>query len=272
MTTPPKKPENPTGGNQTPNKEAMLQDAIMSAVETAVKPVTAGLDSVQKRLDTIDTHVENNTVAAHDGMLQTHVERLHTTLDTLQSDILSGVEQRSTALNNNLELLRDQTTVANQHLDALGQSVRGVRDVVDDTREQVNGVANAQLITNSHVTDVLVSSYQNYNADRGSGFHHSFKIIPFINKDGTVQWPASYNLPPLLNIRVIDNLKADELDQYLNGYGINHAGLDRELKLSKLREHIGCTPPDRSSSHGMTFFFMLAMGCLFYVYFPQLFV
>ncbi|KAI6039108.1 hypothetical protein EDC04DRAFT_1804114 [Pisolithus marmoratus] len=266
-----KKNDNSAEGSQTPNREAMMQEAIMSAVGTAVKPVTAGLDNVQKRLGTIVTHVENNTVTAHDEMLQKRVEPLHTALGTLQSDILSGVDQRSTALNSNLESLRDQTVVANQRLDTLGQSVQAARDVVDDTREQVNGVANAQHVTNGHVTDVLVSSYQIYNADRGSGFHYSFKIIPFINKDGTVQWPTACNLPPLLNIRVIDNLKTDELDQYLDGYGINHAGLDRELKLSKLREHIGCAPPDRSSSHGMTFFFMLVMGCLFYVYFPQLF-
>ncbi|KAI6097784.1 hypothetical protein F5141DRAFT_1147586 [Pisolithus sp. B1] len=84
--------------------------------------------------------------------------------------------------------------------------------------------------------------------------------------------PVKWGLPPLLDIRAVNNLKDSQLDQYLDGYGIKHVGLDRELKLSKLGEYIGYIPADSSTSHGTTFFFMLAMGCLLYFYFPQLFV
>ncbi|KAI6103261.1 hypothetical protein EDD16DRAFT_1642155 [Pisolithus croceorrhizus] len=113
---------------------------------------------------------------------------------------------------------------------------------------------------------------QIYNADRGLGFPQQFKIIPFVSQDGTVQWPTAWGLPPLLDTRAVNNLKDSQLDQYLDGYGIKHVGLDRELKLTKLGEYIGYIPADSSTSHGMTFFFMLAMGCLLYFYFPQLFV
>lgn len=249
-----------------------MQEFITSAVMTAVKPVTSGLDNLQKSLGSIVTHVENNTVASHADKLQSHIEPLREAIGTLQSEILREVDQRSEPLNSNLESLQNQTIMANQHLDELGQSIHAARNVVDETSEQVREVANAQHITNSHITDVLISSHQIYNADRGLGFAQQFKIIPFVSQDGTVQWPTAWGLPPLLDIRAVNNLKDSQLDQYLDGYGIKHVGLDRELKLSKLGEYIGYIPADSSTSHGTTFFFMLAMGCLLYFYFPQLFV
>lgn len=249
-----------------------MRELIMSAVETAVKPVTSGLGNLQQRLDTLATVVQENAVDKHAKMLQSHTEPLHTRLGTLRSDILDGVDQRSMSLNSNLESLRNQTITVDQHLAELGQSVQAARDVVTETSGQVQDVANAQHVTNGHITDVLVSSRQIYNAERGLGLDHPFKIIPFVNKDGGVQWPTACGLPPLLDMRMINNLKDHELDQYLDGYRIQHVGLDREVKLSKLREYIGCMPVDNSSPHGMAFVFMLAMGCLLYLYFPHLFV
>ncbi|KAI6162780.1 hypothetical protein EDD17DRAFT_1507659 [Pisolithus thermaeus] len=248
MATSPKNPD-PNGGTQTRNKEAAMQEFITSAVETAVKPVTSGLDNLQKSLGTIVTHVENNTAAAHADKLQSHIGPLREAIGTLQSEILREVDQRSESLNSNLESLRNQTTVANQHLDELGRSIHAARSVVDETSEQVREVANAQHITNSHITDVLISSRQIYNADRGLGFPQQFKIIPFVSQDGTVQWPTAWGLPPLLDTRAVNNLKDSQLDQYLDGYGIKHVGLDRELKLTKLGEYIGYIPADSSTSH-----------------------
>ncbi|KAI6097785.1 hypothetical protein F5141DRAFT_449286 [Pisolithus sp. B1] len=109
----------PHGDTQTPNKEAAMQEFITSAVMTAVKPVTSGLDNLQKSLGSIVTHVENNTVASHADKLQSHIEPLREAIGTLQSEILREVDQRSEPLNSNLESLQNQTIMANQHLDEL---------------------------------------------------------------------------------------------------------------------------------------------------------
>ncbi|KAI5987845.1 hypothetical protein EDD15DRAFT_2199283 [Pisolithus albus] len=250
-----------TGGNETRNKEGAMQELITSVVETAVKPVSSGLENLQKSLNTVVAHAESNTVAAHADMLQGHVDPLHAALGTLQSEILSSINQHATSLNSNIDSLRNQTITTSQHVDELGRSVHAARNVMDETSEQVRDVANAQRITNSRLTDAVISSCQIYNADRGSGLVQQFKIIPFVSGDGTVQCPTSCGLPPLLDIRAINNLGDNRLDQYLDGYGINHVGLDRELKLSKLGEYIGYKPADSSTSHKMTFYVMLAMGC-----------
>lgn len=247
-----------------------MQELITSVVETAVKPVTSGLDNLRKSLDTVVAHAENNTAAAHADALRGHIEPLHVALGTLQSEILSNVDQHSTSLKNNFESLRNQTIMTDQRVDELGRSIHAARNVMDETSEQVRDVANAQRITNSRLTDVLISSRQTYNADHGSGLVQQFKTIPFVSGDGTVQCPTACGLPPLPDVRAINNLGDNQLDQYLDGYGINHVGLERELKLSKLGEYIGYKPADSSTSHKMTFIVMLAMGCLLLLYFPQL--
>ncbi|KAI6103260.1 hypothetical protein EDD16DRAFT_1642139 [Pisolithus croceorrhizus] len=128
--------------------------------------------------------------------------------------------QRFTQLDSTFETLQNQVDMENQHLTELGQSVRATRDVAAVTCKQVGYIADDQNITNKHVTDLVVNSRQIYNSSCRSGFTCSFKVIPFICRDGSLQSPSDLGLPPLLDRGVIDNLTDHQLDQYLEGYGI----------------------------------------------------
>lgn len=260
-----------TGTTQTQNREAMIQDAVTIAVETALKPVTSSLGDIQEQLGPVTDHLEENTVAAHGQMLQDCLGPLQDILTAVQPEILNEMGQRFARLDSNVETLQNQTKTANQHLDDLGQSVQVTLGVAAATGKRVGDITNDQQVTNRHVNDLVIDSRQIYNFGCGPGFVRQFKTIPFIRTDGEIQSPNDLGLPSLWDIRVINNLTDHQLDQYLEGYGIEHNGLDREAKLSKLAGHIGCAPIDRSSSHSMTLYFMLIMGCLLYLYFPQLF-
>ncbi|KAI6115486.1 hypothetical protein EDD16DRAFT_1064113 [Pisolithus croceorrhizus] len=242
---------NPTG--QPRSRQAVIQEIVMTAVATAFEPVTSNLGDLQEQVGPVTAHLQENTVDVHDRMLQ---DRLN---------------PRFTQLNSSLETLQNQVDIENQHLTELGQPVQATRDVAAVTCKQVGYTADDQNITNKHVTDLVVNSRQIYNSSCRSGFTRSFKVIPFICRDGSIQSPSDLDLPPLLDRGVIDNLTDHQLNQYLEGYGIEHNGLDREISLCKLREYIGCVPAKRSDSHTTALFFMLAMGCLLYLYLPQLF-
>lgn len=249
----------------------MTQEIVRTVVATALEPVTSSLGNLQEQLGPVTVHLQENTVDMHGQIVEDRLKPLHETLTKIQPEILNGMGQRLAQLDSSLETLQNQVGVGNQHLKEFGQSVRATCDVAAVTCKQVGYITDDQNITNKHATDLVVNSRQIYNSGCGSGFTRPFKAIPFIRRDGSIQPPSDLGLPPLLNRGVIDNLTDHQLDQYLERYGIEHNGLNRERSLFKLREHIGCTPAERSDSHATALFFMLAMACLLYLYFPQLF-
>lgn len=209
-----------------------------SVVGTALRPVTSRLGEIQQRLDSIAANIQNNTVAAHEGMLQSHLRPLRDG----QTEIVAEISQRLTPLNNNIDTLRSQIITTNQCLDELGRSLQAARD----------DVVNAQ-----HAA--LVKFCQSYNVSCGLGFIHTFKIIPFVGADGTSQLPSAFGLPLLLNTCVINNLTDHQLNQYMERYGIQ-VETNRSTQLSKLREFIGCMPPDDFTSYGVAIFPFLIGG------------
>ncbi|KAI6038272.1 hypothetical protein EDC04DRAFT_2696885 [Pisolithus marmoratus] len=263
--------QNPDGGTDTPQPRGRIPEIVATAVATALEPVTSSLGDLQGQLGRVDAHLQDNTVSAHSQMLQDRLSPLQDLLTTVGSGIVNEMGQRFTQLESDLETVQQQTDTTNQCLNELSQSVQETRNVAAATRQQVGDTANGQQVTLQHVTDLVVNSRQRYNLGCGRGYTRPFKTIPFIRTDGAIESPNDLGLPPLVDVGVMDNLTDRQLDQYLQGYGIERSGLNREMKLSKLGEHIGCAPPDRSGSHTMTFVSMLAMGCLLYLYFPQLF-
>lgn len=227
-----------TGGN--PNRDAEME--FTSVVGTALRPVTSRLGDIHQRLDSIAANIQNNTVAAHEGMLQSHLRPLRDGLGTLQTEIVAEISQRLTPLNNNIDTLRNQIITTNQCLDELGRSLQAARD----------DVVNAQ-----HAA--LVKFYQSHNVSCGLGFIHAFRIIPFVGTDGTSQLPSAFGLPLLLNTCVISNLTDHQLNQYMERYGIQ-VEASRSTQLSKLREFIGCMPPDDFTSYGVAIFPFLIGG------------
>ncbi|KAI6162779.1 hypothetical protein EDD17DRAFT_1572418 [Pisolithus thermaeus] len=212
------RPQDANPDGQPRNREAVMREIVMTAVATAFEPVTSSLGDLQEQL-----------VDVHDRMLRDRLNPVQETLTSIQPRILDEMGQRFTQLDSTFETLQNQVDMENQHLTELGQSVRATRDVAAVTCKQVGYIADDQNITNKHVTDLVVNSRQIYNSSCRSGFTCSFKVIPFICRDGSLQSP------------------------------------------SDLREHIGCVPAERSDSHATALFFMLAMGCLLYLYLPQLF-
>lgn len=255
----------------TRNREAVFQEIVTTAVATALEPVTSSLGNLQEQLGPVTAHLQENTVDMHGRMVEDHLKPLQATLTKIQPEILKEMDHRLAQLDSSLGTLQNQVGAENQHLKEFGQSVQATYEVATVTCKQVGYITDDQNITNKHVTDLVVNSRQMYNSGCGSGFTRPFKAIPFIRTDGSIQPPSDLGLPPLLNRGVIDNLTDHQLDQYLDGYGIEHNGLSRERSLFKLREYIGCTPAERSDSHATALFFMLAMACLLYLYFPQLF-
>ncbi|KAI6026943.1 hypothetical protein PISMIDRAFT_686963 [Pisolithus microcarpus 441] len=250
---------------------AAIQEIVTTAVATALEPVASSLGDLQEQLGPVTAHLQENTVDMHGRMVEDHLKPLQETLTKIQPEILGEMGQRSAQLDSSLESLQNQVDVENQHLKEFRQSAQATCDVAAVTCERVGHITDDQNVTNKHVTDLVVNSRQIYNSGCGSGFTRPFKAIPFIRRDGSIQPPSDLGLPPLLNTSVIDNLTDHQLNQYLEGYGIEHNGLNRERSLFKLREYIGCTPAERSDSHATALFFMLAMACLLYLYFPQLF-
>ncbi|KAI6107248.1 hypothetical protein EV401DRAFT_2003987 [Pisolithus croceorrhizus] len=237
------RPQDANPDGQPRNREAVMREIVMTAVATAFEPVTSSLGDLQEQLGPVTTHLQENN----------RLNPVQETLTSIQPRILDEMGQRFTQLDSTFETLQNQVDMENQHLTELGQSVRATRDVAAVTCKQVGYIADDQNITNKHVTDLVVNSRQIYNSSCRSGFTCSFKVIPFICRDGSLQSPSDLGLPPLLDRGVIDNLTDHQLDQYLEG------------------EHIGCVPAERSDSHATALFFMLAMGCLLYLYLPQLF-
>ncbi|KAI6108111.1 hypothetical protein F5141DRAFT_1120797 [Pisolithus sp. B1] len=234
--------------NPNRNREADME-AITSAVAAALRPVTTRLDVLQQRLDSVGTHIQNNTVTAHGQMLQTH-------LGTLRTGILADIGQHLTPLNTNVVALQNGTMETNQNVAELRQLLQAAR----------NDIGDAQHAINQHVAQVFIRGCQSYNSGCGFGFTRPFRVVPLVGADGSLQLP-SVSLPRLLNTRVISDLTDDELDQYLQIYEIqvDSDGQNRRERLSQLRGHIGYVPPDSFTSYGVAIFSLL-MGVFSYMF------
>ncbi|KIY68511.1 hypothetical protein CYLTODRAFT_421542 [Cylindrobasidium torrendii FP15055 ss-10] len=72
------------------------------------------------------------------------------------------------------------------------------------------------------------------NRDRGDGRTIPYVVMPFL--DGSRPDQAPHSLPPLLNVDTIEDLTDDEVDAYVEGYGLSRAhGRDA------IKAYIGCT-------------------------------
>ncbi|KAI6097782.1 hypothetical protein F5141DRAFT_449251 [Pisolithus sp. B1] len=179
---------NPTG--QPRSRQAVIQEIVMTAVAIAFEPVTSNLGDLQEQVGPVTAHLQENTVDVHDRMLQDRLNPVQEILTSIQPRILNEMGQRFTQLNSSLETLQNQVDIENQHLTELGQPVQATRDVAAVTCKQVGYTADDQNITNKHVTDLVVNSRQIYNSSCRSGFTRSFKVIPFICRDGSIQSPS----------------------------------------------------------------------------------
>ncbi|KAL4076683.1 hypothetical protein V8B97DRAFT_1484702 [Scleroderma yunnanense] len=236
-----------TGGKEgTRNKEAAMQEAVMSGVETALRPVTTRLSDLRQQLDPIVAQINDNTVQKHAAMLESHLNPMNKSIETLQermerARILHGVDQKFNVLD----------------------------DAIRASHKDIQTVSGAQVTTKALTVDVFINSYQVYNSGCKSRLNRPFKIIPFIRDGGATVSPSDSGLPPLHDIPAINSVEDEELDLYLKGYNIDFDGLNRAAKLRKLRVYIGCTPEDKKQvSHTPTFLVMLLLGAACFVLFP----
>ncbi|KAL4076680.1 hypothetical protein V8B97DRAFT_1481029 [Scleroderma yunnanense] len=214
---------NPNKGNPAGNPQMV----------NALQKVTTGLGELQNRLEPIEAHIGANTVTDHAKMLQTHLTPINTHIDTLQTQVLQGIDHHS----------------------------------VEMIREEVMAVGGAQTRL---AAETRVREAQRFNAGCGSGLTRQFEIVPFISDD-TAHFPGIYGLPLLHDVHAINRLNNDQLQQYLTRYHIDHDGLGREARLHRLRAHIGCTD-DGSASHISTAMIMLLLGVGIYFFRPDMVV
>ncbi|KAL4071831.1 hypothetical protein V8B97DRAFT_1942579 [Scleroderma yunnanense] len=256
------------GGKDGPtrNKETAMQELVMSAVGTALRPVTSRLDDLQQKVDPVIAYVNNNTVAKHTEMLQTHLNPMNRSLGTLQ-DQVERVERRFDPLNEHLD------SVQHGILRGVDQKCNTLEQAVQTAHKDIRTVSDTQVVTKALTADVLVNSYQVYNSACGSGLTRPFKVIPFIREGGETESPSASGLPLLHDVPTINNIEDEELDLYLREYDIVYDGLSRAAKLRKLRVHIGCTPEDeKPMTHSSTLVVMLLLGVAFFVLFPDHFL
>lgn len=216
-------------------------------METALRPVNSGLVGLQQRLDSIVSHNQNNTITAYGEMLQSR-------LRDVQSEILTETGHLLAPLNSNVDTIRDQIITTNQHVADLTQSVQAAQ----------NDLVNAQQAINRHIAHVFIRSCQIHNAGCGLGFTRPFSIVPFVGADGALQLPSAFDLPLLLNTRIISNLTNHQLDQYLERYGIE-ADSSRSKQLFQLREYIGYMPPDGFTWYEVAIFPLLLGGLVAHI-------
>ncbi|KAI6038265.1 hypothetical protein EDC04DRAFT_2017286 [Pisolithus marmoratus] len=208
---------------------------------------------------------------------------LQSRLRDVQSEILTETGRRLGLLNGTADTIRDQIITTNQHVAELRQSVQAAQ----------NDLVNAQQDINQHIAHVFIRSCQIHNAGCGLGFTRPFRIVPFVGADGVLQLPSAvgvgiafsltlpensshctvtlpscgpvqFDLPLLLNTRIISNLTNHQLDQYLERYGIE-ADSSRSKQLFQLREYIGYVPPDGFTWYEVAIFPLLFGGLVAHI-------
>ncbi|KAL4071829.1 hypothetical protein J3A83DRAFT_2919132 [Scleroderma citrinum] len=239
-----------------------MQEAVMSGVETALRPVTTRLSDLRQQLDPIVAQINDNTVQKHAAMLESHLNPMNKSIETLQ-ERMERVEQCFDPLNKHLD------SVQARILHGVDQKFNVLDDAIRASHKDIQTVSGAQVTTKALTVDVFINSYQVYNSGCKSRLNRPFKIIPFIRDGGATVSPSDSGLPPLHDIPAINSVEDEELDLYLKGYNIDFDGLNRAAKLRKLRVYIGCTPEDKKQvSHTPTFLVMLLLGAACFVLFP----
>ncbi|KAL4071830.1 hypothetical protein V8B97DRAFT_1482701 [Scleroderma yunnanense] len=255
--------DNTPGRGGTRNRDAEMQEVVTSAVGIAIRPLTTRLGELRQQLDPIIAHLNDNTVHEYATILQSHLNPMNRSIETLQERV-ERVEQRFDPLNERLNAVQDQV------LHGVDQRFNNLDDALQATHNDIQTVSGAQVATRTLTTDVLINSYQTYNSGCMSGLTRPFKVIPFVRQGGATEIPSASGLPPLHDVPAINNLTDEELDQYLEGYGIEYDGWNRDEKLRKLRVYIGCTPEDtKQVSHTSSLFVMLVLGVAYFVLFPN---
>lgn len=145
-----------TGGNETPNRDAALEELVKSAVVNAVEPVTTKLGELQHRLDPIADHITENTIAKHATMLQDCLKPIDDRLSNTQTDILRRIDQRANPLNDNLNALQNQVLDVDKHVDRLRQSVQSTHDDVKAVGSVQTRLAAETLVRTSQVSSSVL--------------------------------------------------------------------------------------------------------------------
>lgn len=145
-----------TGGSETPNRDAALEELVKSAVVKAVEPVTTGLGELQHRLDPIEAYLAENTIAKHETMLQDRLKPIDDRLSNTQTDILGRIDQRTNPLNNNLNALQNQVLDVDKHVDRLSQSIQSTHDDVRAVGSVQTRLAAETLVRTSQVSSSVL--------------------------------------------------------------------------------------------------------------------
>ncbi|KAF5379190.1 hypothetical protein D9615_005901 [Tricholomella constricta] len=64
---------------------------------------------------------------------------------------------------------------------------------------------------------LMRTAHINYNLCAGDGHSRRFQVVPFL--DGTLPTGPPHNLPPLVNLQVVNTLTGPQATAYLQGYG-----------------------------------------------------
>jgi len=149
-----------TGANQeTPNRDAALEELAKSAVVNAVELVTTKLGELQHRLGDIADHLTENTISKHDTMLQDRLKPIDDHLNTVQDEILGHINQRLNPLNDNFNTLQNQVLDVDKHVDRLSRSVQSTHDDVRAVGSVQTRLAAETLVRASQVSSLSYFSY-----------------------------------------------------------------------------------------------------------------
>ncbi|KAH7891031.1 hypothetical protein F5I97DRAFT_1841056 [Phlebopus sp. FC_14] len=119
-------------------------------------------------------------------------------------------------------------------MDAIQQQLNEIQQRLQQQNQRLDNIGG-QLI------DVAEISYQAFNRGCGDGSVVQYKIIPFRMPDGVLMSPQQAGLPLLTNLQSVEELSSQQLNNYLQRYGIPHAGnLSRRTKIDRLKGFIGC--------------------------------
>lgn len=145
--------QNPTGGNHdTPNRDAAMEELVKSAVVNGVQSVTAGLGELQHRLESVASHMNANTVAAHGAMLKDCLDPIDSHLTAVQTQVLERIDQRVDPLNDNLNTTQNAVDGVDQRVDSVGKSVQMLHEVVRVEGEVQTRLAAENLVRTSQVS------------------------------------------------------------------------------------------------------------------------